>query len=309
MAALLSGNRVKETTTTTGTGDLTLAGAVAGYHTFAAAVGGYERTVSYLIEWGSSFELGLGTLNLDGTLSRTRVIQTDAGYALSGAGANRVSLPTGTKTVSMVNLSYNAVQVFPDIAQFDPGYGPMTPPMADASRATAVGLSAFAGGVSSTAIGFGAEAPWDNSVMIGPGSAPQSSCMSRLSTVNTIESFSIDHLFNVWVPASSTTYLYSVLVGTTEMFTGTIDLAVKATTGATRAGYKLNVAATGTAIIGSSVTTVGSTLANPPTFTFEMATGEGERSGAYPLLVLVDNTSGSVGLRMAARTQGVLYYS
>ena len=46
--AFILNDRVKETTTTTGTGAITLAGAVGGFETFSAGIGGSNTTsVSY----------------------------------------------------------------------------------------------------------------------------------------------------------------------------------------------------------------------------------------------------------------------
>lgn len=63
-------DRVQETTTTTGTGAVTLAGTVTGYRTFASAFGSGSLTVGYLIVSGSNWEVGKGTFN--GTTGLTR---------------------------------------------------------------------------------------------------------------------------------------------------------------------------------------------------------------------------------------------
>lgn len=93
MAYILA-DRVKETTTTTGTGTLTLGGTSTGYTTFSAAVGNANITY-YCIEdtANNAWEVGQGTYTSAGnTLSR------DVVYASSNAGAF-VNLAAGTKTV------------------------------------------------------------------------------------------------------------------------------------------------------------------------------------------------------------------
>ena len=92
--ALVLNDRVKETTTTTGTGTLTLGGAVTGFETFAAGIGNSNTTYYAVTLPGTSeFEVGLGTLNSDSsTLARTTVIS-------SSNSDNAVNFSSGTKTI------------------------------------------------------------------------------------------------------------------------------------------------------------------------------------------------------------------
>jgi hypothetical protein len=92
--ALVLNDRVKETTTTTGTGTLTLGGAVTGFETFGAGVGNSNTTYYAVTLPGSAeFEVGLGTLNSDSsTLARTTVIS-------SSNSDNAVNFSSGTKTI------------------------------------------------------------------------------------------------------------------------------------------------------------------------------------------------------------------
>jgi hypothetical protein len=85
-------DRVKETSTTTGTGTLTLAGAVTGYQAFSAAFADQDR-VWYCVTDGTNWEVGYGVFTASGTtLSRDKV------YASSNAGA-LVNFGAGTKFV------------------------------------------------------------------------------------------------------------------------------------------------------------------------------------------------------------------
>lgn len=92
--ALALNDRVKETTTTTGTGTLTLGGAVTGFETFASGVGNSNTTYYAVTLPGTSeFEVGLGTLNGDSsTLARTTVIS-------SSNSDSAVNFSAGTKTI------------------------------------------------------------------------------------------------------------------------------------------------------------------------------------------------------------------
>lgn len=75
---LIVNDRVKETTTTTGTGTITFAGAVTGFETFAAGIGNSNTTYYCITLPGSAeFEVGLGTLSGDSsTMARTSIISS-----------------------------------------------------------------------------------------------------------------------------------------------------------------------------------------------------------------------------------------
>jgi hypothetical protein len=89
--ALVLKDRVKETTTSTGTGAVTLAGASTGFQAFSA-VGDGNQTY-YTITDGTDWEAGIGTYTSSGTtLSRDTVL------ASSNSGA-KVDFQAGDKTV------------------------------------------------------------------------------------------------------------------------------------------------------------------------------------------------------------------
>ena len=99
--ALIVKDRVKETTTTTGTGTITLGGAVSGFQSFAAI--GNGNTTFYTIAGGAEWEVGIGTYTSSGTtLSRDTVL------ASSAAGA-KVSFSAGTKDVFVTYPADKAV--------------------------------------------------------------------------------------------------------------------------------------------------------------------------------------------------------
>lgn len=91
--AFVLADRVKETTTTTGTGTVTLLGASTGFQSFSAI--GNANTTYYTIagQSNSEWEVGIGTYTSSGTtLTRTTVISS------SNAGA-LVNFSAGTKDV------------------------------------------------------------------------------------------------------------------------------------------------------------------------------------------------------------------
>ena len=86
-------DRVKESSATTGTGTLTLGGAVSGFESFSAGIGGDNTTYYCIFETGTNnFEVGFGTLNSGAsTLARTNVISSSNSDALVNfAGATEV---------------------------------------------------------------------------------------------------------------------------------------------------------------------------------------------------------------------------
>ena len=119
--ALVLNDRVKESTTTTGTGTVTLGGAVQGFETFAAGIGN-SNTTYYCIQLGSEFEVGLGTLSSDSsTLARTTIISSsnsDSAVNFS-AGTKFVfcTMPASKATVldANNNLTLPAKLIMPDV--------------------------------------------------------------------------------------------------------------------------------------------------------------------------------------------------
>ncbi len=94
--ALVLNDRVKETSTTTGQGTLSLAGAATGFETFVTGVGD-GNTTYYLAahESDGTWELGIGTITdaSPDTLARTTVIDTSAG------NTTKIDFASGSKTI------------------------------------------------------------------------------------------------------------------------------------------------------------------------------------------------------------------
>lgn len=89
--ALVLKDRIKETTTTTGTGTYTLAGAVTGFEAFSEI--GNSNTTYYACTDGTDFEIGIGTYTASGTtLARTTILQ-------SSNSDNAVNWSSGTRTI------------------------------------------------------------------------------------------------------------------------------------------------------------------------------------------------------------------
>jgi hypothetical protein len=101
--ALVLADRVRETTTTTGTGTVTLLGAFTGYQSFAAVGNGNTTYYTIAHQTLSEWEVGIGTYTSSGTtLSRTTVLSS------SNAGS-LVNFSAGTKDVFVTYPSSRSI--------------------------------------------------------------------------------------------------------------------------------------------------------------------------------------------------------
>ena len=103
---LIQADRVKETTTSTSTGAVSLLGAETGFQTFSTAIGN-ANTCYYTIaqQSGSEWEVGIGTYSTSGnSLARTTVLSS------SNAGS-LVNFSAGTKDVF---VTYPASMAVPE---------------------------------------------------------------------------------------------------------------------------------------------------------------------------------------------------
>jgi hypothetical protein len=112
--AIKLADRVQETTATTGTGTLNLAGATLQYQSFVSGIGTGKQTL-YCIESGdsSSWEVGVGTVTAGtpNTLSRDVILaSTNGGSAIVLTGTSLVFCPMGT------GLTLGALTVFAVLA-------------------------------------------------------------------------------------------------------------------------------------------------------------------------------------------------
>lgn len=112
-------DRVCETSTTTGTGALTLAGAVTGFRAFSAVMASPSDTCYYFIEAidangvpTGEWETGLGTYSAADTLTRTTILESsNSGSAVNfSAGTKRV----GICALAVAALGFDATLGAPD---------------------------------------------------------------------------------------------------------------------------------------------------------------------------------------------------
>lgn len=101
--ALVIKDRVKETSTTTGTGTFTLAGAATGFQSFSAIGNGNTTFYTIALVGGSEWEVGIGTYTSSGTtLSRDTILS-------SSNSGSAVNFSAGTKDVFVTYPSERAI--------------------------------------------------------------------------------------------------------------------------------------------------------------------------------------------------------
>ena len=101
--ALVVKDRVRETTTTTGTGTITLGGAATGFQSFSVI--GNANTTFYTIQLSNTneWEVGIGTYTLSGTtLSRDTILE-------SSNSGSAVNFSAGTKDVFVTYPAEKAI--------------------------------------------------------------------------------------------------------------------------------------------------------------------------------------------------------
>ena len=104
-------DRVRETTTTTGTGTYTLAGAVTGFETFGSI--GNTNTTYYCCTDGTNFEVGVGTYTSSvTTLARTTILQSsNSDSAVNWSAGTRQIFCTLPAEKSVIEDASNNVSI------------------------------------------------------------------------------------------------------------------------------------------------------------------------------------------------------
>lgn len=162
-------NRAKMSTSTTGTGTITLGSALSGYQSFTAAGLTTGAITRYTIQDGVNWEIGLGTYTTSGTtLTRTPSESSSGGSAINLSGNAEVFITAAAEDVSPL---YDANFVTQTTSSF-------LGPNASGTDAVAIGLDAQASGTRSVGIGalatgtnVGAIATGNGAVALGGSNA------------------------------------------------------------------------------------------------------------------------------------------
>jgi hypothetical protein len=92
-------DRVRETSTTTGTGDFTLAGAVSQFTAFSSRFAVGDTHIPYAIvgQTGTEWEVGIGTYSASNTLARDKILRSSNSDAV-------VNFSASTKDVFVADI-------------------------------------------------------------------------------------------------------------------------------------------------------------------------------------------------------------
>jgi hypothetical protein len=98
-------DRVSMSTATTGTGDITLGSATAGYQSFATAFGSGSTRVGYAIADGNNWEVGKGVFNGTTGLTRESIRSSSSGgAAISLSGSATVWCDASAELLDNANV-------------------------------------------------------------------------------------------------------------------------------------------------------------------------------------------------------------
>jgi len=120
-------DRVKETTTTTGTGTVALVGAVTGFRAFSAVMANNDTTLYAIVgQTPGQWEVGLGTWLTGNSLARTTPIAGSAATPVNFSAGTKDVFQTFTPTGRVTGMTYT---------------GALTPAMNDAAALGSASLS------------------------------------------------------------------------------------------------------------------------------------------------------------------------
>jgi len=118
--AFVIADRVRETTTTTGTGNLTLDGAVSKFRTFASVLSSSDTTYYSIVEQsGTDWEVGIGTFTAPSTLARTTILSSaNGGAAVNFAAGIKDVFITLPATRTVVSIGGGSTGLTPATASY-----------------------------------------------------------------------------------------------------------------------------------------------------------------------------------------------
>lgn len=271
--AILVADRVQETTSTTGTGTLTLAGALAGYQSFTSAFPSGGQ-VYYGIVNGVQWEVGIGTYTTSGTtLARTTVLaSSNGGTAITLAGTSNIfcdfpaalaTILTNTTGSGNVVLSTGATLVTPNIgaatstgivatAAFAPAFTDgtvvdYTTGVGRVSVGTADVINLYTGGIGSTLMVSAAS----TGLAVTPGIAALGAYTTAY-TDGTVVDYSTG-VGRISVGSADTIALYTGGIGTTLMATfATTGLSITGGFSATTTSKMTSMAELGKVVVNNN---------------------------------------------------------
>jgi len=282
--ALVVADRVQETTTTTGTGTYTLAGAKDGFQSFAAV--GNGNTTYYACTDGTDYEVGIGTYTASGTtLARTTIIESSNSDAAVnwGAGSKDIFVtapadktllvgrnlyadnPSSPTAPSATGTNGIAIGDGAQALNFDDALAIGASSLANNTQTQAVGRDTSATGSRSSAFGRSATASnsWSTAVGYGPTASGTSSlALGRSATAAGDYSTAITNSYASGAAAfaaaiANSTSSYGA-TGANSIAIGELAKSTGTTNGSVAIGHEAQATSRETVAIGSSALASGS---------------------------------------------------
>ena len=194
--ALVLADRVRETTTTTGTGSVTLGGAYTSFQTFSAGIGNGNTTYYTIANSVSGeWEVGLGTYT-----SASNTLSRDTVYASSNSGS-LVNFAAGSKDVFVTQPAERAVYVSgTDVIAANSASVKTTYGGTGLTSYTAGDLPYFATGTALSKLGIGTS----NQVLTSSGTAPQWSTNLSIGSLTASSDSSFTSTGALTIPVGTT---------------------------------------------------------------------------------------------------------
>jgi len=209
-------DRVKETTTTTGTGAVSLAGAVSSFVDFSSAIGNTNTTYYAIVHQSSDeWEVGIGTYSSSGnTLARTTLLSSSTGSAINFTAGTKdvfVTLPASQVVNTSSSPSFENVSI--------------------SGTLTVGGITSIGGSLVGTSATFGDKVSVSALAVTGITSIGG-------SLVGTSATFS-NHVSSSTLAVTGITSIGGSLVGTSATFGDKVSVSALAVTGITSIGGSL----------------------------------------------------------------------
>lgn len=266
-------DRVKESTTTTGNGTLTLDGAATGFQSFTTAFGN-GVSVYYVIAGGSEWEVGIGTTGA-GTLSRDTVLQS------SNADA-KVVFSAGTKDVFCSYVADRAVTTVDAVTLTNKTISGADNTLSNIGNASLTNSSVTVNG---TAIALGASGTVAAAAGTLTGATLASGVTaSSLTSVGSLTALTVAGTTKIQQALEKATVSATAATGTIAY--DVLTQAVLFYTSNASANWTLNIR-------GNSGTTLNSTMAVGESLTITFLVQQGT-TPYYPTAHQIDGTSATV---------------
>lgn len=268
-------NRAKMSTSTTGTGTITLGSAETGYQSFADAGVAGSDTIRYVIEDGDDWEIGTGGMNAANTTMSRTLIESSTGSKLNLSGSAVVFITAAAGDVFQGEL-------------FAENPSSPTDPTASGANAFAIGSNARATGSDSVALGLSAIGTNTSSVALGLSRSGGTHATS-MNTVTSSASYGAlgnNSIAGQYIAKASGTR--AIAFGNESQATNTNSIAMGNSTlasgsGALALGNDAHATNTNSSSIGSSSRATGNT-----SLAMNSGNAAGERSTAIGLQSLAN---------------------